>query len=54
MVSKLYSIGIFGIETFTVEVEADISVGLPGFDISCEPCYRKSCSGRREKRGRNL
>ena len=33
MVSKLYSIGVFGIETFTVEVEADISVGLPGFDI---------------------
>lgn len=33
MVSKLYSIGVFGIETFTVEVEADISVGLPAFDI---------------------
>ncbi|MBQ2001093.1 MAG: ATP-binding protein, partial [Clostridia bacterium] len=33
MVSKLYSIGVFGIETFTVEVEADISVGIPAFDI---------------------
>lgn len=33
MVSKLYSIGVFGIETFTVEVEADISTGLPAFDI---------------------
>ncbi len=33
MVSKLYSIGIFGIETFTVEVESDISVGIPAFDI---------------------
>ncbi len=33
MVSKLYSIGVFGIETFTVEVEADIAIGIPAFDI---------------------
>ena len=33
MFSKVKSIGIFGMETFEVEVEADISQGLPRFDI---------------------
>ncbi len=33
MVSKLYSMGIFGMESFIVEVEADISNGMPSFDI---------------------
>ena len=33
MFSKLFSIGNYGIESFLVEVEADISGGLPGFDI---------------------
>ncbi len=33
MFAKVKSIGIFGMETYMVEVEADISSGLPGFDI---------------------
>ena len=33
MVSKLYSMGLLGIDAFKVEVEADISNGLPTFDI---------------------
>ena len=33
MVSKLYSMGLYGMEAFLVEVEADISRGLPGFDL---------------------
>ncbi len=33
MVSRLYSMGLYGMEAFVVEVEADISVGLPGFDV---------------------
>ena len=33
MVSKVYSLGLFGMEAFTVEVEADLSQGLPAFDI---------------------
>lgn len=33
MVSKIYSLGLFGMEAFTVEVEADLSQGLPCFDI---------------------
>jgi len=31
--AKVKSIGIFGMESYMVEVEADISSGLPGFDI---------------------
>ncbi len=33
MVKKCFSMGIFGIESFAVEIEADLSVGLPGFDL---------------------
>lgn len=33
MFSKVKSLGIFGMETFSVVVEADISQGLPRFDI---------------------
>ena len=33
MVSVIYSAGLFGMEAFTVEVEADLSQGLPAFDI---------------------
>lgn len=33
MYAKVKSLGIFGFETFLVEVEADISSGLPRFDI---------------------
>ncbi len=33
MVSKIYSLGLFGMNAFTVEVEADLSQGLPSFDI---------------------
>jgi hypothetical protein len=33
MVSRLYSMGLYGMDAFVVEVEADISVGLPAFDV---------------------
>ncbi len=33
MFAKLYSAGIFGMEAFTVEVEADLSKSFPGFEI---------------------
>lgn len=33
MVSRLFSMGIFGMDAFTVEVEADLSSGLPSFEI---------------------
>jgi len=33
MFAKVNSIGIFGMETYMVEVEADLSQGLPRFDI---------------------
>jgi magnesium chelatase family protein len=33
MVSRVYSMGLYGMDAFAVEVEADISVGLPGFDV---------------------
>lgn len=33
MVAHSYSMGIFGMETFPVEVEADLSQGLPAFDL---------------------
>lgn len=33
MVSRLFSMGIFGMDAFTVEVEADLSAGLPSFEI---------------------
>ncbi len=33
MVSVVYSAGLFGMDAFTVEVEADLSQGLPVFDI---------------------
>lgn len=33
MFARLYSMGIYGIEAFPVEVEVDVSKGLPSFDI---------------------
>ena len=33
MFSKVHSLGLLGIDGYPVEVEADISQGLPGFDI---------------------
>ncbi|MEE1187168.1 MAG: YifB family Mg chelatase-like AAA ATPase [Acutalibacteraceae bacterium] len=33
MVSKIYSVGLYGLNAYTVEVEADITNGLPSFDI---------------------
>lgn len=33
MVSKINSIGLFGLDGYTVEIEADISNGLPSFDM---------------------
>ena len=33
MFSKIKSIGIFGIESYMVEIEADVSGGLPCFDV---------------------
>lgn len=33
MVSKAFSMGLFGMYAFLVEVEADISAGLPAFDL---------------------
>lgn len=33
MVSSIFSMGLFGIESFLVSVESDISMGLPAFEI---------------------
>lgn len=33
MLSKIYSVGLMGIDGFTVTVEADISSGMPAFEI---------------------
>ena len=33
MFSRIKSIGIFGMESYMIEVEADVSTGLPTFDI---------------------
>ena len=33
MFSMVKSIGIFGIDTYTIQIEADVSGGLPSFDI---------------------
>lgn len=33
MFSRLKSIGLFGIDSYMIEVEADVSTGLPAFDI---------------------
>ena len=33
MFSRLRSVGLFGIESYMIEVEADVSSGLPAFDI---------------------
>ena len=33
MFSKLESVGLFGIDTYMIEIEADVSGGLPAFDI---------------------
>ncbi len=33
MFSRLQSVGLFGIDSYMIEVEADVSTGLPAFDI---------------------
>lgn len=33
MVAKTYSMGLFGMQAFTVEVETDLSAGLPAFEL---------------------
>ena len=33
MFARLNSMGLYGMDAFGVEVEADISNGLPGFDL---------------------
>ena len=33
MFSRLKSVGLFGIDSYMIEVEADVSTGLPGVDI---------------------
>lgn len=33
MFSRIKSVGIFGMDSYMIEVEADIQTGLPGFDI---------------------
>ena len=33
MFSRLNSVGLFGIDSYMIEVEADVSTGLPAFDI---------------------
>ena len=33
MVEKTYSMGLYGMEAFPVEVEADLSQGLPAFEL---------------------
>ena len=33
MVSNIHSMGLFGMDAFSVEVEADLSSGLPAFEV---------------------
>ena len=33
MVSQVFSMGLYGMEAFPVEVEADLSSGLPSFEV---------------------
>ena len=33
MYAKIRSVGLFGMESYMVEVEADVSGGLPLFDV---------------------
>ncbi len=33
MVSQIFSMGLYGMDAFPVEVEADLSQGLPSFEI---------------------
>ena len=33
MFSRIKSVGIFGMDSYMIEVETDISTGLPAFDI---------------------
>lgn len=33
MVSHIYSMGLYGMDAFSVEVEADLSAGLPSFEV---------------------
>ena len=33
MFSRIKSVGIFGMDSYMIEIEADISTGLPAFDI---------------------
>ena len=43
MFAKVNSMGIFGMEVFPVSVEADISSGLPRFDVVGLPDSAKLC-----------
>ena len=45
MFAKVNSMGIFGMEVFPVSVEADISSGLPRFDVVGQ-IGRASCRER--------
>ena len=33
MFSRIDSIGLFGLDSYMIEIEADVSGGLPNFDI---------------------
>ncbi|MBQ2236727.1 MAG: ATP-binding protein, partial [Clostridia bacterium] len=33
MFSRIKSIGLFGLNSYMIEIEADVSGGLPNFDI---------------------
>ena len=33
MFAKLNSVAVFGMETYLLQIETDISIGLPAFDI---------------------
>ena len=33
MVSQVYSMGLYGMDAFPVEVEVDLSSGLPAFEV---------------------
>ena len=33
MFTSVHSVGLFGMEAYMVQVEADLSQGMPGFDI---------------------
>lgn len=50
MFSELKSVGLFGIDSYMIEVEADISSGLPTFDIVGLPDTAAKESARQSAR----